>query len=79
MELYAVLGEPLARRYAWAIPDERALRILAEFSPLVEIGCGKGYWSKLLQNRGVDIIPCDKAVFPDSFTDVGHRCFCFVL
>ena len=55
-----VLGEPMARKYAWAIPNDRSIRILSAFAPLVEIGCGKGYWSRLLQDRGIDIIPCDK-------------------
>lgn len=54
------LGQDLCEKYAWAIPDERALTILKSFSPLIEIGSGKGYWAKLLQNRGVDIIGFDK-------------------
>jgi len=65
-----VLGEPLAQKYSWAIPDDRSLRILSEFQPLVEIGCGKGYWSHLLQRRGVDIIACDTQSFEDSWTEV---------
>ena len=31
-------------QFAWAIPDERALRILGHFSPIIEIGAGFGYW-----------------------------------
>jgi hypothetical protein len=41
-----VLGEPLAEKYAWAIPDDRALGIIAHFSPLVEIAAGKGQHRK---------------------------------
>jgi hypothetical protein len=33
-----VLGLPLCSKYSWAIPDERSLKILLEFSPLIEIG-----------------------------------------
>lgn len=55
-----VLGEPLSDKFAWAIPDERALNILAHFSPLIEIGAGKGYWARLLQSRGIDIVAFDK-------------------
>lgn len=55
-----VLGQPLVDKYAWAIPDERSLGILAHFSPLIEIGAGKGYWASLLLNRGVDILAFDK-------------------
>ncbi|CAM9921164.1 unnamed protein product [Ectocarpus sp. 4 AP-2014] len=53
-------GDVLRQRFAWAIPDERALRIITHFGPIVEIGSGLGYWSKLLRARGVDINPYDK-------------------
>ena len=33
-----VLGQTLLEKYSWAIPDERSLRILANYSPLIEIG-----------------------------------------
>ena len=29
-------------KFAWAVPDERALRILAHFSPVIEIAAGAG-------------------------------------
>jgi hypothetical protein len=48
-----------ALKYAWAIPDERALRILGSMGPLVEVGCGLGYWARLLRDRGVDIAVYD--------------------
>jgi hypothetical protein len=53
-------SQELSQRYAWAIPDEKCLKIIENFAPLIEIGAGKGYWSRLLQNRGVDISPFDK-------------------
>lgn len=65
-----VLGQPLCRQYAWAIPDDRALRILQEFSPLIEIGAGRGYWASLLKKAGVDIIAFDRKVPKKCFTDV---------
>lgn len=55
-----VLGGPLCKKYAWAIPNSRALNILASFSPIVEIGAGKGYWASLLRAMGVDIVCFDK-------------------
>ena len=55
-----VLGKPLCKKYSWAIPDERALQILESFAPLIEIGAGKGYWARLLRDRGVDILAFDK-------------------
>jgi hypothetical protein len=57
-----VLGNALCEKYSWAVPDSRALRILKNFSPLIEIGAGKGYISKLLQDEGVDIIPFDREI-----------------
>lgn len=58
----AEIGEELVNKYAWAIPDERAIRIIRHFSPTVEIGCGRnGYWSKLLKESGVDIIAYDQS------------------
>ncbi len=59
-----VLGQPLSEKYSWAIPNDRALEILGHFSPIVEIGAGKGYWASLLSQRGVDITAYD--IFVDS-------------
>lgn len=65
-----VLGQPLCSKYAWAIPNHRALNILAEFSPLVEVGCGKGYWASLLRQMGADILCFDKKKSSKSWTNV---------
>lgn len=54
------LWDPLCEKYAWACPDNRALRVLCHFSPLIEIGAGKGYWASLLRQRGCDIVCFDK-------------------
>lgn len=54
------LWDKLKEKYAWAIPDIRALNILREFSPLIEVGGGMGYWAKLLQDKGCDIVVYDK-------------------
>jgi hypothetical protein len=58
-----VLGEPLCRKYSWAIPDERALNILGKFAPLIEIGAGSGFWARLLRDRGFDILAFDKYIY----------------
>ena len=57
-----VLGNAMCEKYSWAVPDSRTIRILKNFSPLIEIGAGKGYISKLLQDEGVDIIPFDREI-----------------
>jgi hypothetical protein len=48
-----------ASRYAWAIPNDRALDALAALSPIVEIGAGTGYWAALLASRGADVVAYD--------------------
>lgn len=55
-----VLGQPLIDKYSWAIPNQRALRIISHFSPIIEVGAGKGYWASLLRQMGVDIAAFDR-------------------
>ena len=60
----ADLGEALVNQYAWATPDDRAIRILNHFAPLVEIGCGaNAYWCQIMKAAGIDIVGYDK--FPE--------------
>ncbi|KAF1320408.1 Nhac na:h antiporter, partial [Globisporangium splendens] len=67
IKMFDALDVSVAWKYAWAIPDERALRIIKHYGPsdgclcvqIVEMGAGSGYWSKLLQLRGVDIVCYD--------------------
>ena len=49
----------LASLFSWAVPSDEALELLARHGPLVECGAGMGYWSALLQARGVDAIAYD--------------------
>ena len=64
----ADLGEQLVDRYAWATPDDRALRILRHFSPIVEIGCGaNAYWARMMHSASIDVVAYDMAV-----ADGGH-------
>jgi hypothetical protein len=51
----------LASLFAWAIPIDDAIEVLARHGPLVECGAGMGYWSALLRARGVDVVACDSA------------------
>ena len=59
-----VMSNNLLDKYAWAIPDQRALSILSSLAPLVEIGAGKGYWAYLLRNMDIDILTFDKHIDP---------------
>lgn len=51
----------LVKKYAWAIPDKKTLSIIAEYSPIVEMGAGTGYWAYLLSQLEVEIIAFDRA------------------
>ena len=66
------LWDPLCAKYAWACPDDRAITVLCHFSPLVEIGAGKGYWAHLIQQKGGDIVAFDKHVGAGAGGD-GHK------
>lgn len=48
-------------KYGFAVPTEKVFRKVLGVSPkgIVEIGAGTGYWSKLLQLLGADVIACD--------------------
>lgn len=48
------------REYAWAIPNQTAIREIVKHSPLIEIGAGTGYWAKLISEAGGNIIAFDK-------------------
>ena len=51
-----IMGGPLISDYAWAVPDDKALNILRHFSPLVEMGAGKGYWSRYVSLCGCTVL-----------------------
>lgn len=55
----------LIYKCAYAIPDDKALRKIAKYSPIVEIGAGSGYWAYLLAKMGVDIVAYDNWRNPD--------------
>ena len=63
-ELIGLIDGEAALKYAWAVPDERALRVLAHHGPIVEVGCGRGYWARLLRDRGVDVVAFDHKLPP---------------
>jgi hypothetical protein len=55
-------------QYAWAVPNEEAIGVLVEHSPLVEVGAGRGYWARLAAQAGADILAFDP--FPPGTADV---------
>lgn len=56
-----LLLHPLTHGTSFAVPSEEALQLVAQHAPLVECGAGTGYWSAMLQLRGVDILSYDVA------------------
>jgi hypothetical protein len=51
----------LAAVFAWAIPDDPALAMVARYSPVLECGAGTGYWAALLAGFGADVLASDVA------------------
>lgn len=62
----------LVEHYSWAVPNTSAINKITTYSPIVEIGAGKGYWAKLLQDNGATVYPYDIEQHEDSWTDVYH-------
>lgn len=53
--------EELVDQYGWAIPDQKAIEIIAKYAPIIEIGAGMGYWAYLLKQLNIDVLAYDSA------------------
>ena len=51
----------LVTKYSWAVPDEEAISTICQYSPVIEIGAGKGYWASLISQMGGEIVAFDYA------------------
>jgi hypothetical protein len=60
-------------KYSYAIPDQEAIEALVEYSPVVEIGCGLGYWAHLVQQAGGEISPYDINVNDEGLVKLYRR------
>eukprot|EP00873_Tetraselmis_striata_P005033 jgi/Tetstr1/425297/TSEL_015748.t1 len=49
-------------RFGCAAWTDEAMEAIARFSPLIEIGAGKGQWEAELSRRGVDVVAFDNGV-----------------
>lgn len=56
---HRVRRDQLCAEYAWAIPTEPVIYSLAELSPICDLGCGTGYWARLLQKAGAEVLAVD--------------------
>jgi hypothetical protein len=63
----------LAQHYAYVLPSDSALAMLAGLGPLVEIGAGTGYWAHRLRSIGVDIVAFDQAPVDGERANRYHR------
>lgn len=59
--------------YAWAIPNDEAMRTLVRHSPIVEIAAGRGYWAGLAASAGASIIAFDANPPTKKDTNQWHR------
>lgn len=64
----------LVEEYSWAVPSSEVLSYLAHFDEIVDMGAGKGYWSHLLEERGVDVSAYDIDPPDETWTDVEECC-----
>lgn len=49
----------VVHRFAWAVPSDEAIKKIVEFSPIIEMGAGTGYWANLIQKAGGEIVAFD--------------------
>ena len=63
----------IRKKYSYAIPTEPVLSWLVKLGPIVEVGAGKGYWAKMIADRGGDIVAYD-VIDPrqNGMTDMGE-------
>jgi hypothetical protein len=68
MALYEVRMEYVGR-FGFAIPCRELIDALIEAAPVVEVGAGSGYMTRLMRNAGIDVVGSD---IDDHKDDSGH-------
>jgi hypothetical protein len=48
--------------FGFAVPSAEAIQLVLNHQPLIEIGAGSGAWSRILHDRGADIIATDPRI-----------------
>lgn len=51
----------LCLKYAWAIPNEKAIQTLVAHSPILDIPAGTGYWASLVEKEGGKVVCIDRS------------------
>mmetsp|Transcript_4175 Transcript_4175/g.5558 ORF Transcript_4175/g.5558 Transcript_4175/m.5558 type:complete len:392 (+) Transcript_4175:315-1490(+) len=56
-----ITRELLVKRFAFSVPNDEALDWMQKqkYSCVVEIGCGKAYWSSLIRQMGIKVVAQD--------------------
>ena len=62
-----LLRKVLIKKYAFAVPNEEAIKEIIKYSPLIEIGAGTGYWAYLINKYEGDIIAFDNNEWKNYF------------
>lgn len=58
------------KKLSHAIPNREAVELVAEYSPIVEMGAGRGYWADLVEQLGGDVICYDWEEQEDPFHEI---------
>jgi len=65
---WLALKAAVARHFAWAVPTDEAIDVIAAHAAsVVEIGCGSGYWAWMMAQAGIAVTAFDTAVPPFSW------------
>ena len=70
------MRDPASHLYAYAIPDPRAIKLIANEGDVCEVGAGTGYWAHLLRESGVDVTAYDSHAGDNTLRmsgDWGHQ------
>ena len=64
--------QELVQKYAWAIPNSKAIKLISEYGPIIEIGAGRGYWASLIANYA-EIVCFDKLTPPHFYANNSEK------
>lgn len=71
MSLGFMAREGFVKKFAWSIPTEEAVRKIVEFSPIIDLGAGTGYWAWCVEQLGGSVIALDAQPKGNSYHN-GH-------
>jgi hypothetical protein len=57
--LHSALRRIYVRYYSWGVLSTVVLEIIQEYSPILEVGAGNGYWAYEMLRHGIDVVATD--------------------